>query len=125
MSTEPSATCFRPVPEPPPDTSTVTPLCFFWNSEAACFTSGRSAVEPAAGRAVGAWRTLVRPLPAAVRTTPLQRLVLGFVGGCLLVHLELSLFDLLGWRWSLALVLPPLLVAAAVGLFLARRRPAR
>lgn len=60
-----------------------------------------------------------------MRTTPVRRLVLGFVGGCLLLHLELSLFDLLGWRWSLALVLPPLVVAAAVGLFLARRRPAQ
>lgn len=57
--------------------------------------------------------------------TRAQRLVLGFVGGCLLLHLELSLFDLLGWRWSLALVLPPLVVAAAFGLFLTRRSSAQ
>ena len=51
-----------------------------------------------------------------------QRLVVGFVAGAVLLHATLSLFDVAGWRWRLAVVLPLLLVVGALALATARGR---
>jgi hypothetical protein len=53
-----------------------------------------------------------------------QRLVVGFVGGAALLHATLSLFDVVGWRWRLAVVLPLLLVVGAFALVRSRDRAA-
>jgi hypothetical protein len=74
-----------------------------------------------------AWagRALVDALAPPVKASRGQRLVLAVAGGCLLLHVELSLLDLAGWRWRSALVLAPLAAAGVAGLLLARRRAAR
>jgi hypothetical protein len=59
---------------------------------------------------------------ARLPATPLQRLVLGFVSGAVLLHALLSLLDVAGWRWTPAIVAIALGGGAIAGL---ARRPWR
>ncbi|HEV8238125.1 MAG TPA: hypothetical protein VGS57_02010 [Thermoanaerobaculia bacterium] len=66
-----------------------------------------------------------QPIAARLPVTRPLRLVLGFIAGALLLHALLSLLDLLGWRWRLAIALPFLLAAALIAFVVRARRPSR
>jgi hypothetical protein len=60
---------------------------------------------------VAAGHSIARRIPGTIG----QRVVTAFVAGAVLLHLLLSALDTIGLRWSAAIVIVPLLLAAALG----------